>query len=61
MRRWLVLGLVALGLGVWGYLDQEFRCQAHWNWSTLWHHEPLVAITVCVGIALLTVALVNNK
>jgi len=59
MRIWLILGL--LGLGLFGYLDQEIRCKAHWDWGTLWHHEPLVAMAVCVGIALLVVHLINKE
>ena len=58
-RRWLILG--SLGLGLFGYFDQEIRCKAHWDWGTLWHHEPLVAMAVCVGIALLVVHLINKE
>ena len=62
MRRlWLILGFVALGLGLFGYLDQELRCKAHWDWSQFLHHESFIAIAICVGIALLVVYVVERR
>jgi len=60
MRLSLILGVIAIALGIGGYLDQELRCGAHWDWPTLWHHEPFVAIAICVGIALLVMSIGNN-
>lgn len=60
IRLWLILGVVALFIGLFGYIDQELRCKASWNWSQFWHHEPLIGIAVCVGIALLVVAFIES-
>jgi len=58
-KLWLILGFISLLLGLFGYLDQELRCHASWNWDQFWHHEPLVGIAVCVGIVLLVVAVIE--
>ena len=33
IRLWLILGVVALFIGLVGYIDQELRCKASWNWN----------------------------
>lgn len=59
IKLWLILGLISLALGLAGYLEQELCRHASWDWDQFWHHEPLIGIAVCVGIALLLVAVVE--
>ena len=55
MRVILWLGVVAVLLAVFGYLDQEIRCLAPWDWSQFWHHETLVVLSLTVGLTLLII------
>lgn len=51
-----ITGLVFLILSGAGWLHQ--RLLGHtWDWSQLigWHHEPLIIITLIIGLALLGV------
>lgn len=57
-KVWLILGLAALGLALFGYLHQEF-IGASWDWSQLWHHEPLIILATGIGVTLVIVALIN--
>ena len=60
-RLWLVLGLTALLITVIFYFEQAIRWNSIWCWDQLWHHEPLIGIAFCVGIALLFVSWFESR
>ena len=55
-KLWLILGIVSLLIGLFGYIDQEVRRHASWSWVQVGNHESAVGIAMSVGIALLAVA-----
>jgi len=58
-KLWLALGIVSLFIAAYGYIDQEVFRHAGWSWRQFMHTESVVAIALCVGIALLVVAIVE--
>jgi hypothetical protein len=59
-RLWYYLGNVALFLALFGLIHQSLILGSDWNWSQFWHHESLIAIALCVGVALLVVSTIEN-
>lgn len=59
-KLWFVLGIIALALGFIGSLHQKICFGTWFTWEQFCHHEPLIGIAVCVGIALLFVAAVEK-
>jgi len=47
-----MLAALSIALAIFGYLDQELRCHAPWDWSQFWHHEPLIVICASIAVAL---------
>ena len=62
---WLILGLVALGLGLGGIVHQRFFTNAGWfNWYQFFrnlNHETLILSCFVIGISLLVVRLINKE
>jgi len=57
----ILLSLGALGLALFGLVHQRFVIDAGWfDWSQI-HHESLIAIAVCVGVALLVVYIIDRR
>ena len=54
MRFRIFLGILALLLGVFGLVHHYYLTGLWFQWDQFWHHEALVAIAVCVGVALIT-------
>jgi len=40
-------------IAVLGILHQGLFCGEWFNWSQLWHHEPLIAVALAVGAGIL--------
>ena len=40
-------------IAVLGILHQGLFCNEWWNWQQFFHHEPLIAISLAVGIGIL--------
>ena len=40
-------------IAVLGILHQGLFCNEWWNWSQLWHHELLIAVTLAIGVGIL--------
>ena len=61
MRFRLFLGALALLLGLSG-LVHHFALTGLWfQWGQFWHHEPLIAIAVCVGVVLIATSFVGRR
>ena len=56
---WLLAGLIYMLAGIGIYLDHTLRFSQQWNWDEFLHHEAFFVMTVWVGAAYLTVALVE--
>ncbi|UCB42274.1 MAG: hypothetical protein JSV77_07345 [Dehalococcoidales bacterium] len=61
MRFRLVLGAIALSLSVFGLVHHWYLTGRWFSWEQFWHHEPLIAIALCVGIALMTTAFLGGR
>lgn len=59
MRFRIFLGVVALLLGVFGLVHHYTLTGLWFQWEDFWHHEPLVAIAVCVGVALIATSIIT--
>ncbi len=57
---WLILALVSAVLGIGGFLDQALRLKMKWDWSQVWHHEPLVMLALGVSVTLYIIFLVET-
>lgn len=55
----IFLGVVALLLGVFGLVHHYTLTGLWFQWEDFWHHEPLVAIAVCVGVALIATSIIT--
>ncbi|HEY31490.1 MAG TPA: hypothetical protein G4O10_00100 [Dehalococcoidia bacterium] len=61
MRLRLILGVLALLLGVFGLVHHWYLTGLWFSWEQFWHHEPLIAIAFCVGVALMATAFFGGK
>ena len=61
MRFRLFLGVVAFLLGFFGLVHQRLIAGMWFSWTQFWHHEPLIAIAVCVGFALIATGFVERR
>jgi hypothetical protein len=61
MRIVLFLGALALLLGIFGLVHHYAITGLWFQWSQFWHHEPLVAIAFCVGVALITTSFIGRR
>ena len=61
MRLRLVLGAIALLLGVFGLVHQWYLTGMWFQWEQFLHHESLIAIALCVGVALVATAFIGRR
>jgi len=61
MRFRLFLGMLALLLGVFGLVHHRFVAGTWFSWNQFWHHEPLIGIAVCVGLALIATSFIGRE
>ena len=48
MKLGLLLGALALLLGIFGLVHHYILTGLWFQWHQFWHHESLIAIAVCV-------------
>ena len=47
------LAILFFAIAILGILHQGLFCNEWWNWQQCFHHEPLIAISLAVGIGIL--------
>ena len=47
------LAIIFFVIAILGILHQGLFCGEWWNWQQFFHHEPLIAISLTVGIGIL--------
>lgn len=56
---WLILGVIALVIGLAGFYYQELERHADWSWSQLHTIESAVSVAIAIGIVLILVAVIE--